>query len=153
MRKWKTRWKSLQNLPPWRSWGRWSLETQTKGAWTLSCISSLMIKSINVTCWSFAGISNRHNLCPDVDRQPPQIQQHYEETDSEQQHGWAHLAPRHHLQELQERRFPLDHDAQPAAPDLERWEDPVHTEVNTENKLLLIHWNEVRLDLQVSQVW
>ena len=46
-----------------------------------------------------------------------------------QQHGWLDLAARHHLQEFQERRLPLDNDAQSAAPDLEQWKSALHAEV------------------------
>lgn len=67
-----------------------------------------------------------------MDRQPPQIQQHNEKTDFEQQYGWTYLATRHHLQELQECRFPLDYNAQPAAQNMERWEDTLHLKVNAE---------------------
>lgn len=67
-----------------------------------------------------------------MDRQPPQIQQHNEKTDFEQQYGRTYLATRHHLQELQECRFPLDYNAQPAAQNMERWEDTLHLKVNAE---------------------
>lgn len=46
-----------------------------------------------------------------------------------QQHGRLDLAARHHLQEFQERRLPLDNDAQSAPPDLEQWESALHAEV------------------------
>lgn len=64
-----------------------------------------------------------------MDGQPPQIQQHHEETDAQQQHGGHDLAARHHLQELQDRRLALDHSAQPAAQDLEWRQDPLHLKV------------------------
>lgn len=64
-----------------------------------------------------------------MDRQPSQIQQHDEEVDSQQQHGWTYLAAGHHLQELQDCRFPLDHHAQPAAQNMERREDTLHLKV------------------------
>lgn len=76
-----------------------------------------------------SGIPDRHHLRSDVDRQPPQIQQHDEETDSEQQYGGTDLAAGHHLQEFQDCRLPLDHHAQPAAPDMERREDTLHLKV------------------------
>ena len=85
-----------------------------------------------------SGIPNRHHLRPDVDGQPPQIQQHDEETDSEQQHGRTNLAPGHHLQKLQERRFPLDYNAQPAAQDMERREDTLHLKVISETLVLTV---------------
>lgn len=102
---------------------------------TLKCLfwhqtTPLYIHS-RASCLS-SGIPNRHHLRPDVDGQPAQIQQHDEETDSEQQHGWTYLAPGHHLQELQERRFPLDYNAQPAAQDMERREDTLHLKVISE---------------------
>ncbi len=65
-----------------------------------------------------------------MDRQQTQIQQHHEKADFKQQHGGTYLAAGHHLQKLQDCRFPLDHNAQPAAPHLERWQDTLHTEVN-----------------------
>lgn len=86
----------------------------------------------DMSCGLFlTGIPNRHHLCPDLDRQPSQIQQHNENTDFKQQYGWTYLATRHHLQKLQEGRFTLDYNAQPAAPDMEWWKDTLHPEVNT----------------------
>lgn len=79
----------------------------------------------------FLGISNWHHLCPDVDRQPSQIQQHNENIDFEQQYGWTYLATRHHIQKLQKCWFPLDYNAQPATQDMEWWEDTLHLKVNT----------------------
>ena len=88
--------------------------------WCISCITSGTF---------LPGVPDRHHLRPDVDRQQAELQQHYEDPDAEQQHGWPHLAARHHFQELEERRSTLDHHAQPAAPDMERWQDPLHPEV------------------------
>ena len=92
-----------------------------------------------------AGVPNRHHLRPDVDGQPAAIQQHHEDPDTEQQHGGTHLAAGHHLQELQERRLPLDHHAQPAAPDMERRQDPLHPEVG--------HLRPSRRDLSSFLPW
>lgn len=75
------------------------------------------------------GIPDRHHLRSDVDRQSPPIQQHNENTDSEQQYGRTHLAAWYHLQELQERWFPLDNDAEPAPENMERREDTLHLKV------------------------
>lgn len=94
----------------------------------------------------FPGIPNWHHLCPDVDRQPSQIQQHHEEVDSQQQHGRTHLAAGHHLQELQDCRLPLDHHAQPAAQDMERREDTLHLKVKPQTatfSLCSCHWAPV----------
>lgn len=77
-----------------------------------------------------------------MDGQPAQIQQHDEETDSEQQHGRTYLAPGHHLQELQERRFPLDYNAQPAAQDMEWRKDTLHLKVISET-FVSIDWSGI----------
>lgn len=46
-----------------------------------------------------------------------------------QQHGWPDLAAWHYIQEFQERRLPLDHNAQPAAAHQEQWDGALHAEV------------------------
>lgn len=54
-----------------------------------------------------------------------------------QQYGRLDLAAWHHLQEFQERRLPLDYDAQPASAHQEQRDDTLHTEVGAK-----WFWNE-----------
>lgn len=75
-----------------------------------------------------------------MDRQPSQIQQHDEKIDFKQQYGWTYLGARYHLQKLQECRFPLDYNAQPAAQNMERREDTLHLKVNAEKLLFWPLW-------------
>lgn len=50
--------------------------------------------------FSLSGIPNWYIFCPNLDRQPPSIQQYNENTYSEQQHGRLDMDPRHHLPKL-----------------------------------------------------
>nr|KAF6410819.1 hypothetical protein HJG63_009256 [Rousettus aegyptiacus] len=72
------------------------------------------------------GVPDRRVFCPDLDGQPPAVQQHDEAAHAQQQHGGLDLGAGHHLPQLQDRGGALGHHPQPAPQDLGRRQDPLH---------------------------